>query len=89
MSPATIQWLEETGASEYLPRLRAALKAQGITQQALAQHCGCSPSHIGTILRGNYPCRGQARVPKYVWEAARSYLQAAQRAADAALDEIP
>jgi hypothetical protein len=81
MRPDTERWLAETADPEYLPRLRAALKALSISQAEFARRCGRSASWIGQVLRGHYPHYDAGGCPKGVWERAQPILSAAARAA--------
>lgn len=76
MRPDTQQWIADTKAPNYLERLRDALRRHQVSQAAFARECRCSPSFIGQVLRGN------AGVPKYIWERGRQYVERAPTAGE-------
>ena len=71
MAPDTKRWLEETRADDWHLKLKAALKAAGLSQAAFARMCGCSASNIGIILRREHQWD---LCPKYLWAAAQRLM---------------
>jgi transcriptional regulator with XRE-family HTH domain len=71
MNPDTEEWLRDVEQPDYTERLKKAMGDKGVTHKEFAKLCGCSPSNVSAVLRGE---SFAGRVPKYMWRVAKTRL---------------